>query len=62
MQPSPGRVFKEIRLDLLRPRRRLDDDRRRSLAEAAGLRAADFSADAFADRLGQFVRADTPLT
>ena len=36
----------------------VDDERRRSLAEGAVRRATDFSADAFADRLGQFVADD----
>ena len=36
----------------------VDDERRSSLAEGAVRRAADFSADVFADRLGQFVRSD----
>jgi glycosyltransferase involved in cell wall biosynthesis len=35
-----------------------DDDRRRELADAAMLRAADFSAPVFADRLRQFVIND----
>ena len=41
-----------------------DDERRRQLAEAAVRRAADFSADVFANRLGQFVADDTsdPVT
>jgi glycosyltransferase involved in cell wall biosynthesis len=38
-----------------------DDDRRRQLAEAAVRRAADFSADVFAHRLGQFVTDDTRI-
>jgi glycosyltransferase involved in cell wall biosynthesis len=37
----------------------VDDERRGSLAEGAVRRAADFSADAFADRLGQLVRNET---
>jgi glycosyltransferase involved in cell wall biosynthesis len=39
-----------------------DDERRRHLAEAAVLRASDFSADVFSNRLGGFVAADTPTT
>ncbi|HYN31746.1 MAG TPA: glycosyltransferase, partial [Ilumatobacteraceae bacterium] len=36
----------------------VDDDRRRRLAEAAVQRAADFSAEAFADRLSGYLAAD----
>jgi glycosyltransferase involved in cell wall biosynthesis len=38
-----------------------DEDRRLQLAEAAVRRAADFSADAFANRLAQFVADDTAI-
>jgi glycosyltransferase involved in cell wall biosynthesis len=38
-----------------------DDARRKQLAEAAVHRAADFSADVFATRLGQFVTDDTRI-
>ncbi len=40
----------------------VDDDRRRELAAGAVKRAADFSADAFADRLSQFMSDDTAIS